>query len=149
MSDNEDRAHFTMWCMLAAPLISGNDLRHMNPQTLKVLTDKDVIALNQDPLGIQALKHSAKDGMEAWFKPLTNGAWGVCFLNRNKDAQKIAFDWKSEKVADDISNRDAKFDTITYRIRDLWQKQDIGTTQNPLNAEVQGHDVLAVRLDKI
>ena len=57
---NEDRAHFTLWCLLDAPLISGNDLRHMNPETLKILTDKDVIALNQDPLGIEALKYSAK-----------------------------------------------------------------------------------------
>jgi alpha-galactosidase len=132
--------------MLAAPLISGNDLRNMNPQTLKILTDKDVIALNQDPLGIQALKYSAKDGLEVWFKPLTKDAWAVCFLNRNKDPQKITFDWKSEKVTDDVSKRETKFDTTTYFIRDLWQKRDLGTTQNPLKAEVTGHDVLVVRV---
>jgi alpha-galactosidase len=149
MSTSEDRAHFTMWCMLAAPLISGNDLRNMNPQTLKILTDKDVIALNQDPLGIQALKYSAKNNVEVWFKPLAQDAWAMTVLNRNKDPQKFTFDWNSEKVTDDISNRDAKFDTLTYRIRDLWKKQDLGTTKTPLNADVQGHDVLVVRLDKI
>jgi len=149
MSVSEDRAHFTMWSMLDAPLISGNDLRNMKPETLKILTDKDVIAINQDPLGVQALKYSATNGVEVWIKPLTNDAWAVCFLNRNTDPQKVAFNWSSEKVTDDISNRDAKFDTVTYRVRDLWQKQDLGTTKTPLSADVQGHDVLVVRLDKI
>jgi len=148
MSVPEDRAHFTMWCILDSPLISGNDLRNMNPETLKILTDKDVIALNQDPLGIQALKYSAKDGMEVWFKPLRKNAWAMCVLNRNRDPQKFAFDWKSEKVTDDVANRETKFDAVTYRIRDLWQKQDLGTTKAPLSADVQGHDVLLLRLDK-
>ena len=148
MSTTEDRAHFTMWCLLAAPLISGNDLRHMNPETLRILTDKDIIALNQDPLGIEAFKYSAKDGVEVWFKPLTHGAWAACFLNRNKDPQNVTFSWKSEKVLDPDFNYDPKFDTTTYRIRELWQKQDLGTTKTPLIAAVQGHDVLVVRLTK-
>ena len=148
MSVPEDRAHFTMWCMLAAPLISGNDLRSMNPDTLKILTDKDVIAINQDPLGFQALKYSAKDGMEVWFKPLTKGSWAVCILNRTADARNFTFTWKNEKVVDDLAKREAKFDYVTYNIRDLWQKQDVGITQEPLNADVQGHDVLLLRLDK-
>jgi alpha-galactosidase len=148
MSANEDRAHFTLWCFLDAPLISGNDLRHMNPETLKILTDKDVIALNQDPLGIEALKYSAQDGVEVWFKPLAHGAWAMCVLNRNKEPRQISFDWRNEKVTDDISMRETKFDTITYRVRDLWKKQDLGTTKTPLSAEVPGHDVLAIRLNK-
>jgi alpha-galactosidase len=149
MSASEDRAHFTLWCMLAAPLISGNDLRQMKPQTLKILTDKDVIALDQDPLGIEALRYSSKDGVEVWFKPLTHDSWGMCVLNRNQDPRQISFDWKSEKVADEISNRQTMFDTITYQARDLWTKQVLGTTQAPLNAEVQGHDVLALLLTKL
>jgi len=148
MTDSEDRAHFTLWCMLAAPLISGNDLRRMNPQTLKILTDKDVIALDQDPLGIEALRYSAKDGVEVWFKPLAHDAWAMCVLNRNPDPRKFVFDWKSEKVADDISNRETRFDTTSYKIRDLWMKRNLGTTREPLSAEVRGHDVLALRLVK-
>jgi alpha-galactosidase len=72
----------------------------------------------------------------------------MCVLNRNPDPKHVSFDWKSEKVTDDISNRETKFDTTTYRIRDLWKKQDLGTTKTPLNADVQGHDVLVVRLTK-
>ena len=63
--------------------------------------------------------------------------------------EAVTFDWKNEKVTDDISNRDAKFDTLTYSVRDLWLKKDLGTTKTPLSAAVQGHDVLVVRLDKI
>ncbi len=170
MSENEDRAHFTLWCFLDAPLISGNDLRHMNPETLKILTDQDVIALNQDPLGIEALKYSAQDGVEVWFKPLAHGAWAMCVLNRNKEPRQFTFDWSNEKVTDDVANRTTRFDTIacrvrdlwqkhaaeraigpvpiTYRVRDLWTKQDLGTTETPLSAEVPGHDVLAIRLNK-
>jgi alpha-galactosidase len=148
MTENEDRAHFTLWCFLAAPLISGNDLRHMAPETLSILTDRDLIAISQDPLGIEALKYSLHDGVEIFFKPLQHGAWAMCVLNRNLEPRQIGFDWKNEAVSDDISNRQAKFDTITYRVRDLWKKQYLGTTATPLSAEVPGHDVLALRLDK-
>ena len=148
MSVNEDRAHFTLWCMLCAPLISGNDLRKMNPETLGILTDKDIIALDQDPLGVEALKYSAKDGVEVWFKPLAQGSWAMCVLNRNKEPRQIAFDWIHEKVKDDFSHRKTKFASTTYWMRDLWKKQDLGTTKTPLSAEVPGHDVLVIRLDK-
>jgi alpha-galactosidase len=146
MSVNEDRAHFTMWCLICAPLISGNDLRHMNPQTLAILTDKDIIALNQDKLGVEAFKYSAKDGVEVWFKPLSDGSWAMCVLNRNTTPHTFSFDWKNEKVSDDLSKRDAKFDKTTYSLRDLWAKKDLGTTKDILTAEVPGHDVLVLKL---
>jgi alpha-galactosidase len=146
MTVNEDRAHFTLWCMLAAPLISGNDLRHMSLETLAILTDKDVIALDQDPLGIEAFKYSANDGLEIWFKPLARSAWGMCVLNRKTAPQKISFNWKDQPVADDFSKRAARFGSTTYRLTDLWTKRQMGTTQAPLAAEVPGHDVLMLRL---
>jgi len=171
MSVNEDRAHFSMWCMLAAPLISGNDLRNMSQETLQILTDKDVLAVNQDTPGVEAFVQPEKfsleivnrnerghrftivqpknNGVEIWFKPLSNDSWAMCVLNRNKDAKKISFDWKNEKVADSFSKREAHFDTTTYSLRDLWSKQDAGDTSRILNAEVPGHDVLMLRLDKI
>jgi alpha-galactosidase len=148
MSVNEDRAHFTLWCMICAPLISGNDLRQMNPQVLAILTNKEVIALNQDPLGIQAFRYSSQDGVEVWFKPLAKGDWGMCILNRNTTPKQFTFDWKNEKVTDDLSKRDAAFDKTTYHVRDLWAKKDLGTSQDVLTAEVPGHDVLTLRLSK-
>ncbi len=149
MSVNEDRAHFTMWCLLAAPLMSGNDLRHMPSETLKILTDKDVLAVNQDALGVEGFVYSTNDNVEVWFKPLTGDSWAMCVLNRNKDAKKISFDWKNENVADSFSKRDAHFAMTTYSLRNLWTKQSAGDTVKILEAEVPGHDVLLLRLEKM
>ena len=149
MTVSEDRAHFSMWCMLAAPLISGNDLRSMSKETLEILANKEVIAVNQDALGVEAFEHSGKDGVEVWFKPLSNDSWAMCVLNRNIEAKQISIDWKNEKVTDNFSKRDTHFDTVTYSLRNLWLKADAGDTGKILNAEVPGHDVLMFRLDKI
>jgi alpha-galactosidase len=148
MSTSEDRAHFSMWCMLAAPLIAGNDLQHMSPDVANVLMNTDVIAVDQDPLGIEGFKYSENDGVEIWFKPLEKKSWAMCVLNRNAAARKVSFNWQNEKVSDSFSKRDARFDKTVYDIRDLWTKKDLGTTKTPLSAEVPGHDVLMLRLKK-
>src|SRR5688572_17670559 len=110
MTVGEDRAHFSMWCMLAAPLMAGNDIAAMTKETKEILTNKEAIAIDQDALGIQGLKYSANEGLETWFKPLQNGDWAVCFLNRKEVAQKIDFDWIKNVVIDDVSKREAGFD---------------------------------------
>ncbi len=148
MAVNEDRAHFSLWCMLAAPLISGNDLRNMTKETAETLMNKDVIAVDQDKLGIEGFRYSSDGVLEVWFKPLAGGDWAMCVLNRSTRPQKVFFNWKNEKVGDDLSKRDTTFDTTVYRIRDLWTKADSGTTEKPLNAELPGHDVLMLRLQK-
>ena len=148
MTVNEDRAHFSMWCMLAAPLISGNDLRHMPRETAGILMNKDAIAVDQDRLGIEGFQYSSDGVLEVWFKPLVDGDWAMCVLNRSDRPQKVRFDWKKEKISDDLSKREAQFDTTTYKVRDLWTKQDVGTTGETLNAELPGHDVLMLRLNK-
>ena len=149
MSLNESRAHFTMWCMLTAPLIAGNDLRSMTPETQSVLANKEVIAIDQDSLGIQGLKHSVKDSVETWLKPLKNGQWVVCLLNRSKTPKVINLDWKTFSVTDSFSNR--TLDTTgkeIYKLRDLWLKKNTGDTRKPLKATIPAHDVLCLRLFK-
>ena len=148
MSNNEDRAHFSMWCMLAAPLIAGNDLSNMSKETHDILTNEDAIAVDQDSLGIEGFKYSSKDSVDVWFKPLEKGDWAMCFLNRSKEAKKVSFDWKNEKVNDDISGRSTQFSKIIYNIKDLWSKKNIGTTEKTLNEIVPGHDVLMLRLKR-
>ncbi len=148
MSVNEDRAHFSMWCMLAAPLIAGNDLAHMSKATSAILTNTEVIAVDQDELGIQGFKFARKNDLEIWFKPLAKDAWAMCVLNRASTGQEFSFDWKNEKVSDEFSKRDARFDTTTYGVRNLWTKTDAGTTKTALIANIPGHDVLMLRLDK-
>ena len=148
MGVNEDRAHFSMWCMLAAPLICGNDLRAMSSETLGILENKDVIAVDQDPLGIEGFAYSTNRNVEFWFKPLSGGQWAFCALNRGTTPRKISFDWKKEDVSDDFSKRDAHFDTTVYSLRNLWSEQSAGSTRRALEAEIPGHDVLMLRLTK-
>jgi alpha-galactosidase len=147
LTENENRAHFSMWCMLAAPLIAGNDISNMSKETLAILTNKDAIAVNQDVLGIQGLKFSTKDSVETWFKPLSNGEWAVCFLNRSLKPAKIEFDWRT-KVYDSFSKRGLDGDKVLYKVYDIWTKKSLPTTKNMLKAELPGHDVLMLRLTK-
>jgi len=145
MSESEDRAHFSMWCMLAAPLISGNDQRDMKPETLRILTDKDVLAVDQDKLGIEGFACSTNGMVETWFKPLADGGWAMCVLNRGTEPQKFSFDWKHEDVSDSFSKRDANFSTTDYTFQNLWTGET-GDTKKILSAEIPGHDVLLLRL---
>lgn len=146
MSVGEDRAHFTMWCMLAAPLMAGNDLSAMSKETRDILTNKEVIAIDQDPLGIQGFKYSVKDSVDIWFKPLTEVDWAMCMLNRSNSVQKIEFDWSKEIVNDSLSSRQLFTNTMIYKIRDLWAKKETGTTKKVLKLEVPPHDVILLRL---
>ncbi|HQT92271.1 MAG TPA: glycoside hydrolase family 27 protein, partial [Candidatus Kryptobacter bacterium] len=148
MTSNEDRAHFSMWCMLAAPLIAGNDLRDMTPETKEILENKEVIAVDQDSLGIEGFRYSSADSIEIWFKPLERGDWAMCFLNRSLATKKVGFDFKKESVSDSLSGRNADFTNTVYSLRNLWSKKDIGNTRKPFEASVPGHDVLMLRLLK-
>jgi alpha-galactosidase len=146
MSVNEDRAHFTIWVMMASPLIAGNDLRSMSKETTAILTNKAVIAVSQDPKGVQAFRHAVAAGVEYWFKPLANGDWALMVLNRNKQPAEASFDWTAQAVKDDVSGADAAFSNTRYDLRDLWTGRFAGNTKKPLRATVPGHDVLLLRL---
>ena len=145
---NEDRAHFAMWCMIAAPLIAGNDLRSMSKETLSILTNKEVIAVNQDELGVQGWQYSVKDSVETWFKPLKGGDWAVAFLNRSTSVKQITFDWKKEQVADDLSKAVLNAANTVYTLKNIWTNKEAGTTKNKLAAGLPAHDVLMFRLTK-
>ena len=146
MTAMEDRAHFSMWCMLAAPLMAGNDLRAMSSETIAILTNPEAVAIDQDSLGIQGFKYSAQDSLEIWFKPLAQGDWAVCFLNRSKLAQKVTFVWNENRVVDEFSKRELDFAKGGCTIRDLWAKKEIGTTKKPYAATIASHDVRLLRL---
>ncbi len=149
MSVNEDRAHFSMWCMLAAPLIAGNDIRNMSKETLEILTNKEVIAIDQDSLGVQGFKEMTMDSVDIWYKPLINDTWAVCFLNRGKDPKRIIYNWKDHVITDAISERETRFNLQDYSIRDIWSKTNVGTTKEPINTTVSGHDVKLLQLTPV
>jgi alpha-galactosidase len=121
----------------------------MSKEVSAILMNKDAIAVDQDKLGIEGFRFSSDGVLEVWFKPLVDGNWAMCVLNRSPRPQKVRFDWKTQKVSDDLSKREARFDTTVYRVRDLWTEKELGTTEDILNVELPGHDVLMVRLDKM
>lgn len=147
LSESENRAHFTMWSMIAAPLIAGNDVRKMSPSTNAILTNKEVIAINQDSLGIQAMKYAKADSLETWIKPLKNGDWVICFLNRKSSPQQTSFSW-DKAVVDDVANRTLDAKTTTYKLYDVWNKKAVGNTKKMFAATVPPHDVVLLRLSK-
>lgn len=146
MNDTEDKSHFAMWCMLASPLFSGNDYRKMSKETLAILTNKNLIAVNQDKLGIQGFKYSAEDGLEVWVKPLSDGNWAVTFLNRSDVSKKVNFDFKKNNIKDPDFGYEADFSKKDYKIKDLWKNKDIGTTKKIFTSELASHDVITIRL---
>jgi len=149
MTIAEDRAHFALWCIQAAPLIAGNDLRDMSPEVRDILTNKELIAIDQDPLGIQGFKYLVKDNWEVWAKPLDKGDLALCFLNRTLEPVKVDLDWKKYPVKDDEFHYYYLFNENEYKIRDLWLKKEIGTTAKPFSTQIGAHDVIVLRLSPV
>jgi len=131
----ESRAHFSLWCILAAPLMAGNDVRNMRSEIRDILTNKEVIAIDQDPLGKQGFRYMQHPGKEIWAKELSNGEWAVCFFNSGENDLHLRIQWNH-----------LPFLKGTYRIRDLWKRKDIGTTQERFVCTIPPHDVVLVRL---
>lgn len=148
MTDAEDRSHFAMWSMLASPLIMGNDLRTASAETIKTLTNKDVIAVNQDKLGIQALRFSNENNFEIWVKPLSDDEWAMTFVNMSTDPKTLDFDWERHEIGDDVNGRRLDVKNNTYNITDLFNLKKLGTTQTKLTQTIKPHDVLMVRLSR-
>jgi len=146
MTVNEDRAHFSLWAMMAAPLIAGNDLRNMSPETIAILTNKEVIAIDQDSLGVQGFKHIDDENFEVWVKPLAKGDLAVCFLNRAVEPLDLNFDWKSNPMKDPDFDYTFDFTRNTYDLLNVWSGKQQGTTKRVLKASIPGHDVLMFRL---
>jgi alpha-galactosidase len=135
MTPQESRAHFSLWCILAAPLIAGNDVRHMKPDVLNILTNHDVIAIDQDALGKQGFRVSADDSKEVWAKELTSGDWAVCLFNPGKASATLELKWS-----------DLPFLKGNYTVRDVWAKKDSGDTMKDFSGEIASHDVALLRL---
>nr|WP_321375916.1 glycoside hydrolase family 27 protein [uncultured Bacteroides sp.] len=143
---NQDRAHFSMWCMLAAPLILGNDIRNMSDETKAIIMNRDVIAIDQDTLGVQGLKVASQDGIEVWFKPLAGGDWAFCMLNRSNEDKEYEINWQKFNFDDEVSKRSTNFHNTTYVIKNLWTKKVEGSTKKDKKVSVPAQDVLLYRL---
>jgi alpha-galactosidase len=137
LTDIEDRTHFSLWALLAAPLLAGNDLRNMSPATKETLTNREVIAVDQDPLGVQGHKVRDDGNEEVWARPLSGDARAVILLNRGDAPVRIKVTW-----------RELDWTAQSTRVRDLWQKQDMGSFREGYFAEVAPHGVVMLRLTR-
>ncbi len=126
MTNDEYRTHMSLWALLAAPLLAGNDLRTMSEQTKSILLNRDVIAVNQDPLGAQARRVWQQEPYEVWMKPLADGGRAIGLFNRGEDTHRIS-----------ASFRDLGISSGRVSVRDLWQ----GSSSRLDNATVFSADV--------
>jgi alpha-galactosidase len=146
MTNIEDKSHFAMWCMMASPLIAGNDFRKMSKETLAILTNKELIAVNQDKLGIQGFKYAANEGLEVWVKPLSEGNWAVTFLNKTDVPKEINFDWKKHRIKDADFGYELDLNKMVFKLKDLWENKEAGSTKKSFQANIASHDVITLRL---
>ena len=151
MTVNEDRAHFTMWCMMASPLILGNDIRNMSTEVCDILTNREMIAIDQDALGVQGLHLMDEEGLSFWFKPLEGGDWAFTILNATKEDKIYTIDWQKFNFTDsEVSGLSTHFDTTVYQVRNLWTHKVEGKTlqksKKSHKITIPSHDVVAYRL---
>jgi alpha-galactosidase len=134
MTDVEDQTHQTLWAILAAPLIAGNDIRSMSTATHDTLTNPEVIAVDQDPAGIAGALISDSGGLQVWSRPLARaGQRAVALLNRNGSTGNISVDWPSIGLA-----------SVTA-VRDLWARADV-TPSSSYSASVPSHGAVFLRV---
>jgi hypothetical protein len=107
MTTEEYRTHFSLWCMLASPLMAGNDLTNMTPETKSILMNKEMIAVNQDTLGIQATCYRDNGDYQIWVKGLSNNEKAICLLNKSDEKKSVLVDF----------NLLAQIRTMTRRFR--------------------------------
>src|SRR5437588_3307037 len=136
MTNDEYKTHMSLWAILAAPLLAGNDLRSPSPEILAILTNREVIAVNQDELGKQGQRAWQTGELEVWTRQLAGGRWAVAFFNREKDAATIS-----------VKPADLKI-TGKWKARDVWSHQDVAWSESEYSATVPAHGVVLLRLSR-
>ncbi len=136
MTDDEYRAHFSLWAILAAPLMAGNDLAAMRPAVAAILTNREVIAVDQDVLGIEGRRAVKLGDTEIWVRPLADGSKAVLLLNRSAERRSIRLDWSALHLPSYVS----------MDVRDLWLHQDKPKATASLAAEVAPHSVVFLKV---
>ncbi len=133
-TDTEYRTHFSIWCMLAAPLFIGCDLRNIDAISLETLSNSELIALDQDSLGKQGGRVCRLGRTEVWVKPLINGELAVGLFNRSEQPKLVNADWSDLEIEG------------RYRVRDLWLHEELGIFDGAFSSEVISHGCRILRL---
>ncbi|MEP6990988.1 MAG: glycoside hydrolase family 27 protein, partial [bacterium] len=142
MTATEYRSHFSLWAMMAAPLIAGNDVRAMMDSTRpaaatrEILLNNEVIAVDQDSLGVQGtIVQASPSELQVWVKPLADGSRAVLLFNRASVSSSITADWGRVGVR-----------TKKARVRDLWAHTDSAVVESRYSATVPSHGVVMLRV---
>jgi alpha-galactosidase len=135
MSEDEYRTHMSLWAMLAAPLIAGNDLRSMTPAVRDILIQPEVIAIDQDPLGRQGKQVAKAADAEIWVRPLEHDARAVALFNRGKEPMKVSAKWSDLGIGG------------RYTVRSVWDRSDRGPAGTEYVADVPPHGTVLLRLE--
>jgi alpha-galactosidase len=134
MKESEYRMHMSLWCLLAAPLIAGNDLTSMRPETLKILTNAEVIAVDQDAAGVQGHRIFEQGPIVVMMKPLADGSKAVGFFNREQGIVTASVTFSEIGLKESAS------------VRDLWEKKDLGQFHGRFSTDIPEHGVVMVRI---
>jgi alpha-galactosidase len=139
LTDTEGRSHFSMWAIMAAPLIAGNDLRNMSAATKATLTNSEVVAVDQDPMGVQGrLVASPGANLQVWSRTLSGtNVRAVALLNRNDTGTaSITVQWSTLGIPAGAA-----------AVRDLWSHTDLGSfTASYTAASVPSHGVVMLKV---
>jgi alpha-galactosidase len=139
MTDAEYRAHFSLWAILAAPLMAGNDVRAMSDATRAILTAPEVIAVDQDPLGHQGRRVGRERDVEVWVRALDGGSRAIVLLNRGETAARAEVTW------DLVGGRSSD----TALVRDLWERQDLGRRRQGYDVTLAPHSAAMVKATRV
>ncbi len=134
LTPNEQYTHISLWCLLCSPLLIGCDLTQLDDFTMNLLTNDEVLEVNQDPLGRQAGRVAQDGSTEVWAKPMEDGSTAVGLFNRDETPKTVVARWSDLKLSGSM------------RVRDLWRQKDIGVFSGQFGAEVPRHGVMLVRL---
>ena len=136
MKPDEYRMHMSLWAILASPLLAGNDLTKITPETISLLTNRDVIAIDQDPAGIQGERVSAEGPVEVWARSLADGSKAVGLFNRHHLPMDVKVDFRQIGFNGRV------------KLHDVWSGTDMGTAEGEYHASVPAHGVVLLRVSK-
>jgi alpha-galactosidase len=134
LTPNEQYAHISLWCLLDSPLLIGCDMSHLDEFTKSLLSNDEVLDVNQDELGRQAARVAKSGDLEVWAKEMADGSKAVGLFNRGNDFTKVEVKWSDLGLAG------------KHRVRDLWRQKDLGEFEGSFSGTVARHGVLLVRV---
>ncbi len=134
LKPNEQYTHISLWCLLASPLLIGCDMTQLDEFTLGLLTNDEVLDVNQDPLGRQAARVSQNGMLEVWAKDLEDGSKAVGLFNRGSSEETVTANWYDLGL------------TGEQTVRDLWRQKDLGKFTGQFSAKVGRHGVVLVKI---